>query len=488
MQYDLIVIGGGPAGYVGAIRAAQLGKSVVCVERERVGGTCLNWGCIPTKALLKNAEAYLTVTARAREFGMTVEGVSVDWSEVIGRSRKVSDRLAGGVGFLFKKNKVDSVTGEASIISPGRVEVKAADGTVNVLEGKNILVCTGCVTRTVPSLPLNGTTVIGSREAMVLEKRPESMIIIGSGAIGTEFAYIYNSFGTRVTLIEALPRMLPNEDDDSCMTLERAFKKQGIKVMTGASVESVAETCDGQVKASVKNSRGQEEEITADVCLVAIGVKPVVPAAPGLDLELTEKGFIKVNDRYATSIPGVYAAGDVIGGVLLGVGFLILFRHRASLGGVGILAFWLAHTASFEAVQAVEGMFNPDYQPRQVGFFPSCTYCYPQVASVGKTERALKEAGVEYKVGKFPFQAIGKAVAAGEPDGFVKTLYGAKNGELLGAHIVGPEATELIAVLGIGIQAELTDEDIHATIFAHPTLSEAIHESMLASEGIAIHM
>ena len=464
MQYDLIVIGGGPAGYVGAIRAAQLGKSVVCVERDRVGGTCLNWGCIPTKALLKNAEAYRIVTDRAREFGMTVEGVSVDWSEVIGRSRKVSDRLAGGVGFLFKKNKVDSVTGEASIISPGKVEVKAADGTVNVLEGKNILVCTGCVTRTVPSLPLNGTTVIGSREAMVLEKRPESMIIIGSGAIGTEFAYIYNSFGTRVTLIEALPRMLPNEDDDSCMTLERAFKKQGIKVMTGASVESVTETCDGQVRASVKNSKGQEEEITADVCLVAIGVKPVVPAAPGLDLELTEKGFIKVNDRYATSLPGVYAAGDVIGGVLL------------------------AHTASFEAVQAVEGMFNPDYQPRQVGFFPSCTYCYPQVASVGKTERALKEAGVEYKVGKFPFQAIGKAVAAGEPDGFVKTLYGAKNGELLGAHIVGPEATELIAALGIGIQAELTDEDIHATIFAHPTLSEAIHESMLASEGIAIHM
>ncbi|MFQ9834316.1 MAG: dihydrolipoyl dehydrogenase [Akkermansia muciniphila] len=463
MQYDLIVIGGGPAGYVGAIRAAQLGKSVVCVERERVGGTCLNWGCIPTKALLKNAEAYLTVTARAREFGMTVEGVSVDWSEVIGRSRKVSDRLAGGVGFLFKKNKVDSVTGEASIISPGRVEVKAADGTVNVLEGKNILVCTGCVTRTVPSLPLNGTTVIGSREAMVLEKRPESMIIIGSGAIGTEFAYIYNSFGTRVTLIEALPRMLPNEDDDSCMTLERAFKKQGIKVMTGASVESVTETCDGQVKASVKNSRGQEEEITADICLVAIGVKPVVPAAPGLDLELTEKGFIKVNDRYATSIPGVYAAGDVIGGVLL------------------------AHTASFEAVQAVEGMFNPDYQPRQVGFFPSCTYCYPQVASVGKRNAPSKRRAWNTRWGN-SLPGHWQGCSRRRTGRFRKTLYGAKNGELLGAHIVGPEATELIAALGIGIQAELTDEDIHATIFAHPTLSEAIHESMLASEGIAIHM
>ena len=345
MQYDLIVIGGGPAGYVGAIRAAQMGKTVACVERDRVGGTCLNWGCIPTKALLKNAEAYLTVTSRAKEFGMTVEGVSVDWSEVIGRSRKVSDRLAGGVGFLFKKNKVESVTGEASITAPGKVEVKAADGTTQVLEGKNILISTGCVTRSVPSLPLNGTTIIGSREAMVLEKRPESMIIIGSGAIGTEFAYIYNSFGTKVTLIEALPRILPNEDDDSCQTLERAFKKQGIKTMTGVSVESVTETCDGKVKALVKNSKGQEEEITADICLVAIGVKPVVPAASGL--ELTEKGFIKVNDRYATSIPGVYAAGDVIGGVLL------------------------AHTATYEAVQAVEGMFNPDYQPKQVGFFPS---------------------------------------------------------------------------------------------------------------------
>lgn len=462
MQYDLIVIGGGPAGYVGAIRAAQLGKSVVCVERDRVGGTCLNWGCIPTKALLKNAEAYLTVTARAKEFGMTVEGVSVDWSEVIGRSRKVSDRLAGGVGFLFKKNKVDSVTGEASITAPGKVEVKAADGTTSVLEGKNILISTGCVTRTVPSLPLNGATIIGSREAMVLEKRPESMIIIGSGAIGTEFAYIYNSFGTKVTLIEALPRMLPNEDDDSCQTLERAFKKQGIKVMTGASVESVTETCDGKVKANVKNSKGQEEEITADVCLVAIGVKPVVPAAPGL--ELTEKGFIKVNDRYATSIPGVYAAGDVIGGVLL------------------------AHTATFEAVQAVEGMFNPDYQPRQVGFFPSCTYCYPQVASVGKTERASRKRAWSTRWANSPSRPSARPWPAGETDGFVKTLYGAKHGELLGAHIVGPEATELIATLGVGIQAELTDEDIHATIFAHPTLSEAIHESMLASEGIAIHM
>ncbi len=462
MQYDLIVIGGGPAGYVGAIRAAQLGKKVVCVERDRVGGTCLNWGCIPTKALLRNAELYHTMEKRAAEFGMKFDQLSVDWSEVIGRSRKVSDRLATGVAFLFKKNKIDSVSGEAKILGTGKVEVTDSEGQVSILEGSNIMICTGCVTRSVPSLPINGKTIIGSKEAMTLEKRPESMIVIGSGAIGTEFSYIYNSFGTKVTLIEALPKILPNEDDDASQTLERAFKKQGIKCMTQASVESLVETEDGQVKAVVKNKMGKEEEIVADVCLVAIGVKPVVPQAEGL--ELTEKGFIKVGKRYETSIPGVYATGDVIGGVLL------------------------AHTATFEAVQAVEGMFDANHAPKWVELFPSCTYCHPQVASVGKTERALKEAGVAYTVGKFPFQAIGKAVAAGETDGFVKLLYGAENGEMLGAHIVGPEATELISGMGISIQAELTDEDIHSTIFAHPTLSEAIHEATLASHGQAIHM
>lgn len=462
MQYDLIVIGGGPAGYVGAIRAAQLGKKVVCVERDRVGGTCLNWGCIPTKALLRNAELYHTMEKRAAEFGMKFDQLSVDWSEVIGRSRKVSDRLATGVAFLFKKNKIDSVSGEAKILGTGKVEVTDSEGQVSILEGSNIMICTGCVTRSVPSLPINGKTIIGSKEAMTLEKRPESMIVIGSGAIGTEFSYIYNSFGTKVTLIEALPKILPNEDDDASQTLERAFKKQGIKCMTQASVESLVETEDGQVKAVVKNKMGKEEEIIADVCLVAIGVKPVVPQAEGL--ELTEKGFIKVGKRYETSIPGVFAAGDVIGGVLL------------------------AHTATFEAVQAVEGMFDANHEPKWVELFPSCTYCHPQVASVGKTERALKEAGVAYTVGKFPFQAIGKAVAAGETDGFVKLLYGAENGEMLGAHIVGPEATELISGMGISIQAELTDEDIHSTIFAHPTLSEAIHEATLAAHGQAIHM
>ncbi len=461
MQYDLIVIGGGPAGYVGAIRAAQLNKKVICVERERVGGTCLNWGCIPTKALLKNAEVYQTMTQKAAEFGISAEGVSVDWQAVIERSRKISDRLSQGIGFLFKKNKIESMVGEAKVLGDGKVEVTTSDGSTSILEGTNILVCTGAATRTVPSVPLNGKTIIGSREAMVLPQRPESMLVIGSGAIGIEFSYIYSAFGTQVTVVEALPRLLPNEDDESSQILERCFKKQGIKCLTGASVEELRDTPEGKVTARIKTSRGKEEEITADVCLVAIGVKPVVPG--GVDFELTPKGFIKVNDRYQTSVPGVYAAGDVIGGVLL------------------------AHTASFEAVQAVEGMFIEGYQPKQVDFFPSCTYCHPQVASVGKTERALKEEGVEYKVGKFPMIALGKAVAAGETDGFVKLLFGKTYGELLGAHIVGENATELIASLGIGLQSELTNGDYHATIFAHPTLSEAIHEATLAADGAQIH-
>lgn len=461
MAYDLIVIGGGPAGYVGAIRAAQLGKKVICVEKERVGGTCLNWGCIPTKALLKNAEVYHSVNKRAAEFGISVDGLSVNWTDVIGRSRQVSDRLSQGIAFLFKKNKIESLEGEASILGQGKVEVKSADGTTTLLEASHILVATGAKTKTVPSLPINGKTIIGSREAMTLPTLPESMIVIGSGAIGIEFSYIYNSFGTKVTVIESLPRILPNEDDDASQALERAFKKQGIKCMTGVTVKSLEETADGKVSAAIVNSKGVEETLNADVCLVAIGVSPVVPG--GAEIALTDRGFIKVNERYETSIPGVYAAGDAIGGVLL------------------------AHTASFEAIQAVEGMFVKGHQPKAVKFFPSCTYCHPQVASVGKTERDLKKENIEYKAGKFPLIAIGKAVAAGETDGFVKILFGAKHGEILGAHIVGESATELISGLGIGIQAELTDEDIHSTIFAHPTISEAIHEATLAADALQIH-
>ncbi len=459
MAYDLIVIGGGPAGYVAAIRAAQLGKSVACVETDRAGGTCLNWGCIPTKALLKNAELYHTLTHKAAEFGFSFDGLSYDWSSVIKRSRKVSERLAGGIEFLFKKNKVDYIRGFGSIEGTGKVGVKAADGSTQTLETKDILIATGCVSRQLPPLPFNGKSVIGSKEAMVLPEQPKEMIIIGAGAIGVEFAYIYNAFGTKVTLVEMMPRVLPVEDDEVGEALEKSLIKQGIRCLSNHKITTMADHGD-RVELTLEGPK-ENGTISADVCLVAIGIQPVLPG--GQQPQLTERGFIQVGDRYETSIPGVYAAGDITGPP------------------------WLAHTASFEAIQAVEGLYVPGHQPRKVRNFPGCTYCHPQVASVGKTERALKEAGIEYKVGKIPFVASGKAIASGEPDGFAKLLYGKEHGELLGAHIIGENATELIAEMGLALDQELTAEDIHSTIHAHPTMSEVIHEATLAADGHAIH-
>ncbi len=459
MTYDLIVIGGGPAGYVGAIRAAQLGKKVACVEADRAGGTCLNWGCIPTKALLKNAELYHTLAHRAAEFGLKIDGLSFDWAAVVGRSRKVSDRLAGGIEFLFKKNKVDYVRGHGAILAPGKVEVTGNDGTRQVLEGQNVLVATGCKARELPGLPFNGTSVIGSREALVLQKQPKELIVIGAGAIGVEFAYVFNAFGTKVTLVEMLPRLLPIEDDEIGSALQKAFVKQGIRCLTGTKVLSSRDH-GSRVEITIDNGAGPQS-LSADVCLVAIGVQPVLPG--GLQPTLTEQGYIATGDRYETSLSGVYAAGDIIGPP------------------------WLAHVASFEAIQAVDGLFVAGHKPRKVGNFPGCTYCQPQVASVGKTERQLKEQGIDYTVGKIPFMAIGKAIAAGEPDGFAKLLYGKPHGELLGAHIIGDHATELIAEMGIALDQELTSEEIHATIHAHPTMSEVIHEATMAASGHAIH-
>ncbi len=457
MSYDLIVIGGGPAGYVGAIRAAQLGKKVICVERERNGGTCLNWGCIPTKALLKNGELFHTLSHRANEFGITAEGLSFDWETVISRSRAISERLSKGIDFLFKKNKIESLAGSARVLGSGQVEVTSPDGSTQVIEGEKILIATGARSREVPAFAFNGTSIIGSRDALVLPRRPESMLVIGSGAIGTELSYVYHCFGTKVTIVEALPRILPNEDADSSTAIERSFKKQGITCLAGAKVESLEEL-EGGIKATLTTKTGKTQQIEAEVCLVAVGVVPVVPEANGV-----ERGFIRVNERYETSLPNVYAAGDCIGGILL------------------------AHTASFEAVQAVEGMYNDAHAPRKPVNVPGCTYTHPQVASIGKREHELKEAGVYYKVGKFSFMALGKAVATGETEGFVKLLFGKENGELLGAHIVGDNATELIATTGLAIESELTEQDMHAMIMAHPTLSEAIHEAVLAADGHALH-
>ncbi len=455
---DLVVIGGGPAGYVGAIRAAQLGKKVTCVEKDRAGGTCLNWGCIPTKSLLRNAELFHLMKHRAFEFGLHFDNLSFDWSQVIQRSRAVADKNAGGIEYLFKKNKVDYLLGEASLERPGVVTVNGRDGKARMLEAPAVLVATGVVSRPLPGLPFNGSTVISSREAMVLKKQPQSIVIIGAGAIGVEFAYFFNAFGTKVTLIEMLPNILPLEDTESSQTLEKAFTKLGIQVLTNAKVVK-AETDKGGVKISVEGKTKQI--IEAAVCLVAIGVQPLLPG--GAAVKLTERGYIETDARYQTSLPGVFAAGDIIGAPLL------------------------AHVGSYEAIQAVEGMFT-SHVPKKAGVFPSCTYCQPQVASVGLTERAAKEKGLQFKIGKFPFSASGKARAAGEIDGFVKILFGEPHREVLGAHIVGSEATELIGELGLAMTLEATREDIEATIHAHPTLSEAVQEATGQAYGLAIHL
>lgn len=459
MHYDLIVIGGGPAGYVGAIRAAQLGKKVACIEKERAGGTCLNWGCIPTKSLLRNAELYQLMDKKAAEFGFKFDNLSFDWSKVIQRSRDVSDKNAMGIEFLFKKNKVDYIVAEADIEKAGTVVARSKDGKSETHTADKILVATGCTPRPMPGFDFNGKTVISSKEAMILPEQPKSMIIIGAGAIGMEFGYFYNAFGTKVTIIEMLPNLLPVEDKEVSQTIEKAFAKQKIRPLAGTKVTK-AETTEGGVRITVEGKKN--EVLEADVALVAIGVQPLLPTG-SLKFDLTERGYLKTNERYETSVPGVFAVGDIIGPP------------------------WLAHVASYEATEAVEGMFS-DHQPKKVTTFPGCTYCQPQVASVGLTEEALKEKGVKYKVGKFPFMASGKARAIGEIEGFVKILIGEPDGEILGAHIIGPEATELIAELGLAITLEATWEEIVATIHAHPTLSEAVFEATESAFGKAVHI
>ena len=456
-RYDLVVIGGGPAGYVGAIRAAQLGRRVACVEMDRAGGTCLNWGCIPSKSLLRNAELYRLLKDRAGDFGLKFEGLSFEWSGIMGRSRKVADQLAGGIAYLFRKNRVDYLVGKAELAQPGLVTAELADGSRRSLEADRILVSTGVRPRPLPGLPFDGKRVIGSKEALVLTAPPESMVIVGAGAIGVEFAYFYNAFGTRVTLLEMKPHLLPVEDEEVSQALARSFSRQGIEVHTSARVDEGVATRYG-----VQVSFGGETtgRVETEVVLVAVGVDALLP--PGLELE-TDRGFIRVDGHYRTSVEGVYAAGDVIGPP------------------------WLAHVASYQAVQAVEGLFG-NGKPRPLPHYPSCTYCNPQVASVGLTERAARESGEPCRVGRFPFRANGKALAVGESEGFVKLIFGEADGELLGAHLIGSEATELIGALGLAMTLGATFEDIEATIQAHPTLGEAVHEAGAAAFGRAIHL
>ena len=456
-HYDLIVIGGGPAGYVGAIRAAQLGKKVACIERERVGGTCLNWGCIPSKSLLRNAELYQLMKNSGEDFGFKFEKLDFDWTKIIKRSRRVADQLAGGIEFLFKKNKVQYVKGEAELADSSLVKIKQTNRETQILEASHILLCSGVRPRPLPGLAFNGTTIISSKEAMVLPKRPNSIVIVGAGAIGVEFAYFFNAFGTDVTLVEMKSEVLPVEDSEISQALEKSFKRQGIQILTGTKVErGQVDQKEIQVSLVGKNNK----TINAEIVLVASGVEAVYPSGLTLD---HNTGFIKVDECYQTEISGVYAAGDIVGPP------------------------WLAHVATYEAIQAVNGMFT-DSQPKQVQNFPNCIYCQPQVASIGLTERAIKESGAKYRIGRFPFKGSGKALAVGESEGFVKIIFSENDGAVLGAHMIGSDVTELIAELGLAMTLEATFEEIDETIHAHPTLGEAIHEASLAAFQQAIHI
>ena len=460
-KYDLVVIGGGPAGYAAAIRAGQLGKKVACVEKERPGGTCLNWGCIPSKALLKSAELYSKIS-HSEDFGISVGSVDYDFEKIIGRSRTVADNMAKGIGFLFKKNKVDHFIGTGQVMVPGMVEVKDGKDAGKILSTEKILIATGCKARTLPDLEVDGEKVMTSREALVMKKQPKSIVIVGAGAIGAEFAYFLNAFGTKVTLVEMMDQILPVEDNEVAKVVERSFSQSGIDCRVSTKVENIKVGKNGVSLDLIKGD--SKETLKVDSLLLAIGVVANTQdlLSPKVKLEM-DRGYITVNENYESSVPGVYAAGDIIGPP------------------------WLAHVATYEAVQAVQGMFGHG-KAKRVNHFPGCTYCLPQVASIGKTEKALKEEGIAYKVGKFPFQASGKAVASNTSEGFVKLLVGEQFGEILGAHIVGSDATEMIAEYGLAIQLEATAEDIHHTIHAHPTMSEAMMEAAAAVFGEAIHI
>jgi dihydrolipoamide dehydrogenase len=464
VDYDLIVIGGGPAGYAGAIRAGQLGKKVVCIEQERAGGTCLNWGCIPTKALLKSAELYRTLR-KVDAFGLSVGEVGFDVAKVMERSRGVAGQMAKGIEFLFRKNKVDYLVGRAQVAAPGMVELTEGEHKGRFLRGRQILLATGCKPRRLPDVPVDGERVMTSREALVPRARPPaSLVIIGAGAIGVEFAYFYSAFGTKVTLVELLPQLVPVEDEEVGRGLQRAFEKSGITVHVGTKVEGIAVEKDQVTMKLVPAAGGAASTIAAESLLVAVGVVPNLEGAVSSKVRIElDRGYVKVDDRYETNVKGIYAAGDIIGPP------------------------WLAHVATFEAIQAVNAMFGHAHQGR-VKVFPGCTYCQPQIASTGLTEKACKEKGLAYKVGKFPFAASGKAVAAGDAEGFVKVITDAATGEILGAHILGNEAPELIAEYVLAMNLEGTVEEIHHSIHAHPTLSEALAEAAAATSGEAIHI
>ena len=462
MDFDVIVVGSGPGGYVTAIRASQLGLKTAVVEKENLGGVCLNWGCIPTKALLKSAQVFEYVK-HAEDFGIKVSEYDKDFNAVVNRSRQVANGMSGGVPFLMKKNKITVIDGFGKVQPGKKVAVTAEDGKETVYSANHIIIATGARSRELPSLPQDGKKIIGYRQAMTLDKQPEKLVVVGSGAIGIEFAYFYNSMGTDVTVVEYLPNIVPLEDEEVSKQLERTFKKSGIKVMTSSEVTGVDTSGDG-CKVTVKTKKG-EEVLDADIVLSAVGIAPNVE---GIGLEdvgiAADRGRIMVNDYYQTTVPGYYAIGDIVKGPAL------------------------AHVASAEGILCVEKIAGHNVEPLDYGNIPGCTYCFPEVASVGMTEKAAKEAGYDLKVGKFPFSASGKASASGHKDGFIKVIFDAKYGELLGAHMIGSNVTEMIAEAVLARKLETTGHEILKAVHPHPTLSEAFMEATAAAYDEVIHL
>ncbi len=465
MKYDVVVIGSGPGGYPAAIRASQLGLKVAIVEKENLGGVCLNWGCIPTKALLKSAQVFEYMN-HAEDYGIKVTGAKADFGKVVKRSRDVAGAMSKGVNFLMKKNSITVIDGYGRLIRGKKVEVTKADGSKEEVSADHIIIATGGRAKQLPHIPIDGKTVIGYREAMSLPKKPKSIVVMGAGAIGVEFAYFYNTMGTKVTVVEYLEQgLLPREDKDVSKELGKIFKKKGVDVMANSSVEKV-EAKSKKVYVTVKSRK--DDSITEIECDLVLSAAGVTPNTEDIGLETlgikTERGLIEVNDFYQTNVPGIYAIGDVTPGAAL------------------------AHVATAEAIICVEKIAGHHPKPLDYGNIPSCTYCIPEVASVGMTEAAAKEAGYEVKVGKFPFSASGKAKAAGNPEGFVKVLYDAKYGELLGAHLIGSNVTEMIAEIVTARNLETTGMEIVKTVHPHPTMSEAIMEASAAAYDEVIHL
>ncbi|WP_282787126.1 dihydrolipoyl dehydrogenase [Flavobacterium croceum] len=461
MKYDVIILGSGPGGYVTAIRASQLGFKVAVIEKENLGGICLNWGCIPTKALLKSAQVF-DYLKHASDYGLTVTNFDKDFNAVIARSRSVADGMSKGVQFLMKKNKIDVIDGYGKVKPGKKVEV-TKDGSVTEYSADHIIIATGARSRELPNLPQDGVKVIGYRQAMTLPTQPKKMIVVGSGAIGVEFAHFYNAMGTEVTIVEFMPNIVPVEDEDVSKQMERSMKKAGITIMTNASVEKV-DTAGNGVKAFVKTAKG-EEILEADVLLSAVGIKTNIENIGLEDVGIaTDRDKILVNSYYQTNVPGYYAIGDVTPGQAL------------------------AHVASAEGILCVEKIAGMHVEPLDYGNIPGCTYATPEIASVGLTEKAAKEKGYEIKVGKFPFSASGKAKAAGASDGFVKVIFDAKYGEWLGCHMIGAGVTDMIAEAVVARKLETTGHEILKTVHPHPTMSEAVMEAVADAYGEVIHL